>query len=102
MALFNDHSYGEYEWRIDADFREREAARREEFELADFYEPRVAVAKCDGSGIIEEMYFDVDQTEVIRCQGCAACDEELRLIERRAPHVARNAFHTTNDQPEVA
>lgn len=32
---------------------------------------------CDGSGIISEWYVDVDRTEVIKCDGCEACNESI-------------------------
>ena len=35
---------------------------------------------CDGSGIIDERYVDVDYAIVTECEGCPACDELLAEI----------------------
>lgn len=80
------NEYTEKQWRSDADARERAAARDEQLQMQDWYGDPVAFARCDGSGILEEFYVDVDQTQVIRCPGCCACEEgELEQARRRAP-----------------
>lgn len=38
---------------------------------------------CDGSGVVEEEYFDVDQTWVVKCVGCPACRGEEEAVEFR-------------------
>ena len=81
-----NNEYTEPMWRDDADARERAAARDEEMQMQDWHAGPLALARCDGSGILEEFYIDVDQTQVIRCPGCCACEEgELEQARRRAP-----------------
>lgn len=68
-----------YNERTERDMREliieQEEARHEAAVLAQW------PVTCDGSGIIDEFYIDVDQTQVIACKGCPACD--LELVEFR-------------------
>src|SRR5581483_7124783 len=71
--LYSD--YSEQTWRNDADARERVEALREQAAMCDWqndFRPQL----CDGSGILEETYTDVDQADVVRCPGCPACDLE--------------------------
>lgn len=97
MAFNADLSYLESSWQMDADFRDADMRDREAREMQDVeiftgtpeQEEAFAAARreaaesaqwpitCDGSGILEEYYIDVDQTEVIECKGCPACDFEL-------------------------
>jgi hypothetical protein len=98
MSNFNnDLAYSERTWQNDADAREHAQQGREEIEMQDWQEqdaelldqarhaPRIALARCDGDGILEEYYFDVDQTHVIMCPGCCACEPELVEFNGRKP-----------------
>lgn len=90
-----DTRYDEQTWRNEADYRERSEARYEAMEQ-DFTFDRIAVAKCDGSGIVEEHYFDADQTEALACPGCYACalresQQEAEMVEFRGRRYMRGA-----------
>src|ERR1035441_4689175 len=82
-----NNEYTEPMWRDDADARERAAVRDEEMQMQDWHAGPLALARCDGSGILEEFYIDVDQTQVIRCPGCCAC-EEGQLEQRSEEHTS--------------
>jgi hypothetical protein len=71
--------YDEQTWRNDADFRERAEAKRERIEMQDVIFDHAELARCDGSGVLDETYIDVDQTRVIACPGCVACRLEKEL-----------------------
>lgn len=91
MAFNNDLASYESTWMNDADSYDRSERQREEREMQDWdmtEEEAIAARReaselaqwpitCDGSGILEEFYVDVDQTEVVKCQGYPACDLEL-------------------------
>ena len=80
------NEYTERMWRHEADAAERTQARNEKMLMPDWQAEPVALARCDGSGILEESYIDVDQTHVILCPGCCACEEsDLEQATRRAP-----------------
>lgn len=89
MYFTND--YSENTWRNDADARERAENQREQIAMQK-YEPE-GVVLCDGSGMQAEWYVDVDQTDGIRCPGCAACavESEIDRSTRRAP--ITNSFY---------
>lgn len=82
-------------FHMDEEQLERQRGSWERFDvlLDEYYErvPRVAFARCDGSGVQEEYYIDVGQTNVIPCPGCKNCDPanfpeiEFDLVERRVP-----------------
>lgn len=107
MALNTDLASYESTWKRDCDFRESSSRRRESRDMQDWQDsdvvpypafvptsshsvnPELDEARkegaelnqwpvcCDGSGIVDEFYIDVDQTQVIECKGCPACDAEL-------------------------
>jgi len=57
---------------LEAFYEEREAAEYRALEARIAAED--AALQCDGSGIIDEYYIDVDQTQVVKCAGCPACE----------------------------
>lgn len=98
---FNENlPFSETTWRNDADARERAQNSWNRRDMGDWQEAdfrimdrernqahkeaaeatRMAVARCDGSGIIEEYYIDVDQTNVIACPGCFACELVMAAV----------------------
>ena len=108
MAFNKDLSSYESTWMNDSYARERAYNESEERDLSDWQEedaalldqarkeaaehtPRIAYAACDGSGIAEEYYIDVDQTHIIPCPGCIACDLELVEFRGRKPISAEGA-----------
>lgn len=84
--MYWQNDYSEQTWRNDADARERSEARREAIAMSDWqndFRPQL----CDGGGILEEHYTDVDQTTATKCPGCPACETESEIdrATRRAP-----------------
>src|SRR6185437_6631699 len=98
MANFNnDIAFSELAWQNDSYAREISQRNREERDMQDWqilseeeeeeaaaaraavreaaFEASLPVASCcDGSGVVEETYVGVDQTFVVACKGCPACD----------------------------
>lgn len=78
----NKMSYGVTE-RMFQDLAEEQEARNAQFRAQREAEEAAiwaAIAAedailCDGSGVQDERYIDVDQTEVTLCPGCSACQE---------------------------
>lgn len=58
---------------------EYDQARQEAADLAQW------PITCDGSGVLSEIQTDVDQTDVIPCRGCPACDLGRVEIAERKP-----------------
>jgi len=77
--------YDEQAFERDSNARERAIESWEKMQMRDVcYD--VPVQYCDGSGVIEERYVDVDQTEVVKCPGCVACalqtESEIEMAVR--------------------
>lgn len=85
--MFFDSRYDETTWQNDSDAFERAQTRNEELQMQDVIFDRVAVARCDGSGIAEEYYFEADQTQTIPCPGCVNCalreSNDAEMVEFR-------------------
>lgn len=103
MAFNPDLASYESTWQNDADARERSYNRREARDMQEvefFADARMLEAhalaydlslpvSCDGSGVVEETYIGVDQTRVIPCKGCPACEmamtQLLQADDRQEP-----------------
>jgi hypothetical protein len=78
--FYHDTDYSEANWRNDDAAQESAASARDARDLQDWQETDLAddgdtrPLRCDGDGILQEYYTDVDQTQVIPCPGCPACD----------------------------
>lgn len=87
---FTDIDYTESNWRNDEAAYDRTERAREFRHMQDWQVDDVQLLAearkeateqyqwpitCDGSGILSEEQIDVDQTRVIVCQGCPACQE---------------------------
>jgi len=93
---FYEIGHTEQTWMNDELAFERNERQREERDMRDWQDNDLSreqvIAElsgmpqyCDGSGVLEERYIDVDQTEVVSCPGCIACDMELVEFVRRKP-----------------
>ena len=80
------NDYSEQVWRNDTETRERGQARNEMIQMKDWQAESFASSLCDGSGILEDFFIEVDQTQVIPRPVCCACQEsDLEQARRRAP-----------------